>query len=441
MTFQEAGAGLGSMFGPIGGIAGTAVGGILDHLSGRGSYKLKKNTIAFGGTGPPTFSHEGDGVVLVHREFLANVTSPGSSFALTAYPINPGIFGSFPYLSTVANSFEEYIMEGLVYEFKTTSATAVSSTNTALGVVIAATNYDPLDPLFQSKVQMEAYEFANSAVPCQSFLHPVECARNQTPLDTHFLRSGAIPTGADIRMYDLGTFQIATSGQQATSVVGELWVTYHVRLLKPKLPNPFGDSILVGRALSNSLATLGVPQWSPDQPGSTMVSLSTTPATVSYNTSGRFIVTSRLWASSGGTIVSGGQFLFYGAVSAADVYYVPVGGAGFAAIATIDTSGLWSYSIAPTTLSSGTIQWVVNVNQTTATNVALVRAPTRYGPLSAPLRIQPTEEKSFQSSGVNDDSGWAHIGRETRVSDNPGPAKVIDDWSSSDPRGKWPKDT
>jgi hypothetical protein len=40
----------------------------------------------------------------------------------------------------------------------------------------------------------------------------------------------------------LGNFQIATVGMQAAAVIGELWCTYDVELIKPKLPDAFSSS-------------------------------------------------------------------------------------------------------------------------------------------------------------------------------------------------------
>jgi len=41
----------------------------------------------------------------------------------------------------------------------------------------------------------------------------------------------------DPRFSAMGNFQVATAGMQSSSTVGELWVSYHVRLIKPQLEN------------------------------------------------------------------------------------------------------------------------------------------------------------------------------------------------------------
>ena len=69
-----------------------------------------------------------------------------------------------------------------------------------------------------------------------------------------------MPTGADQRLFDLGKFQIGTSGfQQTSQVIGELWVTYDVLLFKPILVEATGQSINMEhyRMSPSSLSTIG----------------------------------------------------------------------------------------------------------------------------------------------------------------------------------------
>jgi hypothetical protein len=184
----------------------------------------------------PVFVSKEREVIIAHREYVGDITGT-TSFNLAAYAINPGLSVPFPWLSQVAANFEQYEMLGLVYEFRTLSGTAVGSTNTMLGAVVMATDYDVNNPLFTSKQQMDSYEFSCSDVPYNSFMHPIECAPRDKTIGLQYVRSGPVPAGSDQRFYDLGNFQIATQGMQSgASTVGELWVSYHVRLCKPRIP-------------------------------------------------------------------------------------------------------------------------------------------------------------------------------------------------------------
>lgn len=250
----------------LGGLAGGALGGLAEtaikSLAGYGSYSVAKNSVwdEMRGQDPPVVANRGSNgdVIIRHREYLGDVitsSTPGA-FKVEAYPINPGMAQTFPWLNRISQQFEQYEFQGLVFEFKTMSADALNSTNTALGTVIMATEYNSVNPDFANKQQMENHEFASSCKPSISALHPIECARNQTTLDLQYVRNGAVPLGADIRMYDLGKFQIATVGFQAASVnIGELWVTYQVRFKKPCVPELPGSTNYV---LSDHFKLTGV---------------------------------------------------------------------------------------------------------------------------------------------------------------------------------------
>lgn len=216
-------------------------------IRGRGDYVLSGNAV--GGAGGttlagevPKFTAGSEGSVRVtHKEYLGELRTIGNDFN-NAYvkKLNPGLADTFPWLSTIAANFEEYEFHGLTFVFVSESADALSSTNTALGSVMMATQYNAnLLPL-RSKEEMLAYEFSNTGRPSSSMIHMVECARRRTVLPEMYVRTGDVPqastTPQDYRLYDWGTFQVATQGQQAACILGELWVTYDVILRKPRLP-------------------------------------------------------------------------------------------------------------------------------------------------------------------------------------------------------------
>jgi len=213
--------------------------GIGALISGFGDYKIAGNTLMTGGLDPPTVvnSVNNGGVIVRHREYLMDINAT-TAFTIQTLPLNTGLLETFPWLSAIATHFEQYKFQGLLFEFKSLSSDAVlsSATSSALGSVVMATQYNALNPPFPDKFTMENYEFANSAKPSLSFIHPVECARKDTPLTELYVRGGAPAPGSDLRLYDLGNFHIATVGMQAASgVCGELWCTYEVELMKPKI--------------------------------------------------------------------------------------------------------------------------------------------------------------------------------------------------------------
>ncbi|QMW68697.1 capsid protein [Crucivirus-183] len=226
----------------LGAVLGEGAQGLFKAITGYGQYKLalkpKKNSLISMGQSPPVMMNAADGrKIMRHREFLQDiVTGPAGIFTNQSFRINPGDPTTFPWLSTIARCFEEYQIRGMLFEFKSTSGNALTSTNTALGSVIMATQYDSAKNAFTTKSEMENHEYSASAKQSESMMHAIECAPRLSVLPQLYVRSGATPAGTDPRLYDFGLFQIATDGQQGNNVtIGELWVTYEVEFYKAQL--------------------------------------------------------------------------------------------------------------------------------------------------------------------------------------------------------------
>lgn len=192
-----------------------------------------------GGMSPPQIvnSFNEGSIIVRHREYIGDVNGT-VAFAKVSYDINPGIYRSFPWLAQIANAFEQYRWRGLIYEYKSTCSDAVLGTSTtpSIGTVILATDYNSPDGnQFINKMVMENHEFSNSGKPSINMIHPVECSARLNPMTRLWVRDGAIGANQDLRLYDLGSFTIATVGfPGANASVGELWVTYEVEFYKTK---------------------------------------------------------------------------------------------------------------------------------------------------------------------------------------------------------------
>lgn len=228
---REGGKWLGSMFGMPG--AGKAMGAGISKIFGYGDYYTPmQNTLTSSG-GPPAFSALTSGFRIKHREYLTDVSS-SIGFASTTYSLNPGIATTFPYLSKIAQNFETYKIHGMIFYLNTSSANAIASTNTALGVWGAVTQYDPTEAAFSTKQQCENYVGCQSSVPSNSLIHGVECKPKSNVLDQLYVRTTTV--GAeDLKFYDHGKTQIFTSGSQSVSTIGELWISYDIEFFKPRL--------------------------------------------------------------------------------------------------------------------------------------------------------------------------------------------------------------
>ena len=218
----------------------------LKKITGFGDYKFKRNSILskkVDGQNVPVFSTKNREIRIRHREYVQDIISSPTAgvFNVQANLINPGNATMFPWLANLAVNFEEWKANGIVFEYKSTSVDSLNSTNTALGQVVMATNYNANAPNFLNKQAMDASEFSSSNKPSRSFLHGIECDPHQTYGSdllyvTNSSTTAGIPAKEDVKSYFLGNLQVATGGMQATSVnIGELWVSYDITLLKPIL--------------------------------------------------------------------------------------------------------------------------------------------------------------------------------------------------------------
>lgn len=234
------------------------------NLRGKGTY-VSNSDSGFETNSAPMFTNNmaaGSDIVICHREYVQDITS-STTFTPLTFPINPGNPNLFPWLSQFADLYEEYSFEGLVFEYKSLSASAVGTTSSAMGAVIMATDYDCEDDNYANKRQMEDEEYAVSGMPFQTFIHPVECDPKRNVLAKLYTEPGiTVSTQApgDPRFCVLGNFTIATSGQQASGqIIGELWVSYHIRLSRPILDSAATGSSSYSTHVSLNVPTSGVP--------------------------------------------------------------------------------------------------------------------------------------------------------------------------------------
>jgi len=146
----------------------------------------------------PTFSKEKAGSVsLSHREFIGDV--PGSvGFAVSQYSINPGLFGTFPWLSKIAGRYEQYKFESIRFEFVS------SKPSTAAGRVTLAYDYDASDSAPTTKQQILSYrDFSTDSIWKSS-----SCSGRPVNL-YRYVRLGALAANSDIKTFDLGNLFVA----------------------------------------------------------------------------------------------------------------------------------------------------------------------------------------------------------------------------------------
>lgn len=329
-----------------------------------------------------------DGTVISHREYIGDIitSSSANTFNVDSFNINPGDPKTFPWLSSVAQtSYQQYEFMGCIFEYVSTSANALNSTNTALGVVTSCVNYDSSDPEFSSRMQMENTNWANSSKPSMNMSIPVECAKNQTTIPLLYVsQNGVLPSDADPKMYYLGKLYVATSGFQGTSVnIGSLYVTYKVRLLKPFMPRPLANAnralyVRSGVTSANPMGTATVSATSA-QCDTLGITFSTSSFTISKNrlqVNQRYIVIFEWNHDSGVTTTPSLAYTPAGAILASyQVFGSP----------TPNSSGIYAPKPSGTTVTASCVVNFMEITQDTANIVCTLSAATF--PANASLNI------------------------------------------------------
>lgn len=255
-----------------GGAAGWNQGANISRYMGWGDYTT--NQIVAGGKGSQISVNQGDltGDIWVSRsEFVQNIVATGTAgtstlFQINGFSLNPGLPGTFPWLSQIAQNFTLWDAKGLMFQYKPTF-TESAGTSSSLGKVILCTQYDPDASAFISSVQMENYDYANSCKPSDGLIHGCETKNSQQFGNMLYVRTGS--SSRDKIFTDIGTLFVATEGiplaaGQTSCIVGELWVTYHVKLSRAELYgsmlglNVLNDCI-VGTTSAAALVVTSVP--------------------------------------------------------------------------------------------------------------------------------------------------------------------------------------
>nr|QIC52852.1 MAG: capsid protein [Apple virus C] len=184
-------------------------------------------------------------ILVSHRELISDI-SGSVDFDARLFRINPGVIDIFPWLSQLATAYESYVFERLEFQYETSSNTI------STGKVIVAIDYDPTDNPPISKKQVMSYRGSVSSPTWSSCTH-MSLPEDLRKRKTYFVRRG---TGGNSAVTDVGNLFVCTSGQTDTSVVGELYVRYTIRLMTPQLNDLSVLNAIYARATGNTNATM-----------------------------------------------------------------------------------------------------------------------------------------------------------------------------------------
>lgn len=323
-----------SLGGPAGAALGTSLGKVGQNiLTGFGDYNIHKNSIIKGEVPQVSNSMKpGSGTLITFKEYIGDVISSATAntFNVDSFQIKPTDSKTFPWLSQIASNYQEWQAHGIVFEFKSSSGDALNSTNTSLGSVLMATNYNAAMDEWDNRSAMENTEYANSIKPSESCIHAIESARSASVISN--LYTNDADGHSDIRLSSLGKFQISTSGFQGTSVnCGSLYVSYQIELLKPQVYDGLGEDVgILWLSNTNSVADatpLGATGWErhPTSNMNTIVPTSTV-LTLPYSSVTKSYMVSFYWNGASTALVQLPSFVASGGATRIDnVYRVSTG--------------------------------------------------------------------------------------------------------------------
>lgn len=246
---------------PIAAEVGKKAGDALQNfITGHGDYQVQQNSILDASKLPLEVRNDpAKWTVLRKREYLGNVFSAAEAgaFAVTDYSFNIGLPETCPWGSKSGQAFREWLASGAIVEFESTTSPIAPSGGSNLGSVIGAVEYNSsLTHPFTSEDQMENQEHSVSRATSESWILPIECARDETVMaDGLWVRAGSLPAGQPAQLYDLCVFSIGTVGQAMGSVnLGKLYLTYEVYVRKATL-------LETGSAIPADLFILSTPSY------------------------------------------------------------------------------------------------------------------------------------------------------------------------------------
>jgi len=165
-----------------------------------------------------------------HRELVTTITG-NTTYGTQSFSINPGLAATFPWLSSIAPSFEQYCFKRLRFHYVTRSATSY------VGSILLAPEYDALDAAPTTEVDTAMMAGAKEDVPWRDQVIDFVVS-DMFPLGPRkFIRTSSIVGTADLKTYDAGQLFVGKAGCADTSNVGKLWVEYDVELHIPQNPN------------------------------------------------------------------------------------------------------------------------------------------------------------------------------------------------------------
>lgn len=170
--------------------------------------------------------YDGNSFVLKKQEFVQNIVPfSGPKFSATKFEVNPGIKTTFPWLSSIAMSFQKYVIKHITFEYKTAQSTF------APGMVMLAPSFDVRNEVPKTKSEMLEYAKAVRSPVWKDFSLRLD-ERQVMSYKTYYMRNGG--KTEDLHLYDPFFLLVATDAvSDELEYIGELWVSYEIHFIDP----------------------------------------------------------------------------------------------------------------------------------------------------------------------------------------------------------------
>lgn len=247
----------------IGAFAGNWGQQMFKNWTGLGDYSINTNSLIVGGSGSNAGSRivsEGNREIRISgKEYIGDVfTHPtvAGAFYQQNFAINPGLNDLMPWLSSLAQQYQQWRPNGIIFEFISTSGDITN--NQALGKIIIATDYNTttLHTSFTNQQEMLAESYSQEAAPDKNMAHGLECAPSERARSIYFVRSGFVGADQTLADFDIAQTTVATvGGPSANTNLGSLYVNYDISFYKTTLSNGVANKNLIMRQWT---ATTGI---------------------------------------------------------------------------------------------------------------------------------------------------------------------------------------
>lgn len=246
---------LGEMaLGPVGGLAGAALGAKASKFIGTGSYTNTNSLIKHSNrrVGKPEKP-----LVISREDYVGDIVS-SELMSVAKFDVNAGLFKTFGWGSQIAKQFLQWRLRQLIVKYRSTSS-EWSGSGVSLPTVMLKAQYDVNAPESTSKREMVDYYGAISGKSSEDLIMGVECAKGLSPTNMYYIRDSAVAADADLRDYDPCYLEIGVVGGASAiegQTIGEVYIDYTLELHKPNTTkSPWEGEFFMAHRYLSSLAT------------------------------------------------------------------------------------------------------------------------------------------------------------------------------------------